>query len=172
MRLLALVLAAACILVGVLWADGSWRQAERGYILEFPRDHASHPAYKIEWWYYTGNLASSTKRFGYQLTFFRIGVEPEPKNASRWTVRDLFMTHFAVTDIGGKQYRFAERMNRAGAGWAGADVDRYRVWNQDWEARIDDEGRHHLEASDRDMSLTLELDTNKPPVTHGERGFS
>ena len=36
-----------------------------------------YPDYKIEWWYYTGNLASNDgKRFGYQLTFFRVGVEP------------------------------------------------------------------------------------------------
>jgi predicted secreted hydrolase len=172
MRLIPSRVAAGLFLAGMLSADTGWRQAKPGYILEFPRDHASHPAYKIEWWYYTGNLACSTKRFGYQLTFFRIGVELEPKNPSRWTVRDLFMTHFAITDISGKQYRFAERMNRAGAGWAGAHVDRYRVWNQDWEARIDDESRHHLEASDRDMSLRLELDGKKPPVTHGDHGFS
>src|SRR5262245_12270039 len=172
MRFLASNLAAASLLAGVLWPDGTWQQALPGYILEFPRDHASHPAYKIEWWYYTGNLASSTKRFGYQLTFFRIGVEPEPKNPSRWSVRDLFMTHFAITDINGRQHRVAERMNRGGPGWAGAEVGRYRVWNQDWEARIDDEGTHHLEASDRDMSLMLELAGNKHPVMHGEHGFS
>src|SRR5262249_11897207 len=137
-----------CLLTGTLVADGSWLQAIPGYTLEFPRDHASHPAYKIECWNYTGNLPRGPNRVGYQLTFVGSGVEPEPKNASRWTVRGLFITYFAITDIGGKQYRFAERMNRAGAGWAGADVDRYRVWNQNWEARIDDEGRHHLEASD------------------------
>jgi predicted secreted hydrolase len=76
------------------WADGAWRQALPGFDFEFPRDHASHPDYKIEWWYYTGNLASRDgRRFGYQVTFFRIGVESQPKNLSRWAVRDLFMTH-------------------------------------------------------------------------------
>ena len=34
-----------------------WREATAGYRFAFPRDHASHPDYKIEWWYYTGNLA-------------------------------------------------------------------------------------------------------------------
>ena len=38
--------------------DG-WRQAARGYTMAFPRDHGSHPDYRIEWWYYTGNLASA-----------------------------------------------------------------------------------------------------------------
>jgi predicted secreted hydrolase len=46
-------------------------------------DHASHPDYKIEWWYYTGNLdATDGRRFGYQLTFFRIGIDPAPANPS------------------------------------------------------------------------------------------
>lgn len=157
---------------GIAWADSAWRQALPGFGFEFPRDHGSHPAYKIEWWYYTGNLSSGGKRFGYQLTFFRIGVESQPKNPSRWAVRDLFMTHFAITNISGKQYRFAERMNRAGAGWAGAESGHYRVWNQDWEARIDAQGKHELKASDRDMKLALVLSEGKRPVIHGVRGIS
>ena len=158
MRFLVATVAAGLILAGVLWADGAWKQALPGFVFEFPRDHASHPDYKIEWWYYTGNVASTDgKRFGYQLTFFRIGVESQPKSPSRWAVRDLFMTHFAITDVSGKQYRFTDRMNRAGAGWAGSDSSRYRVWNQDWEARIDAEGRHQLMASDRNMKLKLAL---------------
>jgi predicted secreted hydrolase len=162
----------ASLASGIAWADSAWRPALPGFAFEFPRDHASHPEYKIEWWYYTGNLSSGNKRFGYQLTFFRIGVESQPKNTSRWAVRDLFMTHFAITDIGDNQYRFEERMNRAGAGWAGADSSRYRVWNQDWEARIDLEGNHQLRASERDMKLALVLSEGKRPVIHGERGVS
>ncbi|HCE03229.1 MAG TPA: carotenoid 1,2-hydratase, partial [Acidobacteria bacterium] len=51
-----------------------------------------------EWWYYTGNLATADgRRFGYQVTFFRIGVDPAPANPSRWAVRDLHMAHLAVT---------------------------------------------------------------------------
>ena len=173
MRFLGATVAAGLILAGVLWADGAWKQALPGFVFEFPRDHASHPDYKIEWWYYTGNVASNDgKRFGYQLTFFRIGVESQPKSPSRWAVRDLFMTHFAITDVSGKQYRFAERMNRAGAGWAGADASRYHVWNQDWEARSDVDGKHQLKASDRDMKLTLVLSEGKRPVIHGDRGIS
>src|SRR5215831_14107746 len=98
----------------------SWKQALPGYQFRFPRDHASHPDYKIEWWYYTGNLsAENGRRFGYQITFFRIGVDAKPANPSRWAVRDLFMTHLAVTDIDGGKYEFAERINRSGVGWAG-----------------------------------------------------
>jgi predicted secreted hydrolase len=45
--------------------------------LEFPKDHAPHPGYRTEWWYYTGNLqAESGERFGFQLTFFRSQISP------------------------------------------------------------------------------------------------
>src|SRR5215213_4424296 len=56
-----------------------WREAWPGYRFTFPRDHAAHEPYRIEWWYYTGNLQSKGgRRFGFQLTFFRTGVSPEP----------------------------------------------------------------------------------------------
>jgi predicted secreted hydrolase len=74
--------------------SATWREAAPGYRFEFPRDHASHPEFKLEWWYYTGNVQTAAgRRFGYQVTFFRVGVDPAPLNPSRWAVRDLFMTH-------------------------------------------------------------------------------
>jgi len=153
-------------------SDPAWRQAQTGYSFEFPRDHASHPEYKFEWWYYTGNLATSEgQRFGYQLTFFRVGVDRKPKNPSRWAVRDLYMTHFAITDVSGGRYRFAERMNRSGIGWAGASTDEYHVWNQDWEVKLC-QGKHQLRATEGEMALTLELEEGKPPVIHGQQGIS
>ncbi len=156
-----------------------WTHAAPGRPITLPRDHASHPEYKLEWWYYTGNLdGPDGERFGYQLTFFRVGVDPVPVNRSRWAVRDLIMTHVALTDAGGRRYLFAERLNRPGPGWAGASTDRYRVWNEDWEARLDD-GRHRLSAtassSDRvpvRFSIELTLDESQPPALHGDLGYS
>ena len=151
----------------------TWKQAEADYRFVFPRDHASHPAYKIEWWYYTGNLsAADGRRFGYQLTFFRIGFVPQPANPSRWAVRDVFMTHLALTDIGAGRYRFRERLNRAGVGWAGAATDTYRVWNEDWIARLAPDGRHLLRADDEAFGLDLALEPGKAPTIHGSRGIS
>src|SRR5687768_12726744 len=58
-----------------------WREAAAGYRIELPRDHASHPEFKIEWWYYTGNVYTTAgRRFGYQVTFFRVGIDPAPAN--------------------------------------------------------------------------------------------
>ncbi len=153
--------------------EPAWKDAAPGRALSLPADHASHPEYKVEWWYYTGNLdAADGQRFGYQLTFFRIGVDPAPLNRSRWAVRDLFMAHLALTDVTGRRYRFSERLNRSGPGWAGASTADYRVWNEDWQASLAPGGAHHLVAAADGLGIDLRLDQTRPAVLHGERGYS
>ena len=151
-----------------------WQHASPDRVLEFPRDHASHPAYRIEWWYYTGNLdAAGGRSFGYQVTFFRVGVDPAPANPSRWAVRDLYMAHLAVTDLENGRHLFDERLNRAGGGWAGARDDRLEVWNEDWRLWL--EGSNHrmeLASEDAGFGLALSLVDARPPVLHGGNGFS
>jgi predicted secreted hydrolase len=74
--------------------------------LEFPRDHAPHPGFRTEWWYWTGNLKSDTGRhFGFQLTFFRYQLThfggaaewPEPRSA--WRSRQIYLGHAALSDL-------------------------------------------------------------------------
>jgi len=151
----------------------AWREAVAGYQFAFPRDHASHPDYKIEWWYYTGNVETTAgRRFGYQVTFFRVGVDPTPANPSAWAVRDLYMAHLAVSDPQGRRYRFDEKLTRGGPGLSGAATDRYRVWNEDWRAGLDAAGRHVVSARGRGLAVELVLDEGKPPAINGIGGIS
>lgn len=153
-------------------AEQTWKEAAPGYQFSFPRDHAAHPDYRIEWWYYTGNVETREgRRFGYQLTFFRTGVVPTAVNPSRWAVRDLYMAHFAVSDLENQKFYSFERLARAGVGWAGADTEHYRVWNETWEARLDGD-THVLMAKDSGVRLQLTLVPEKLPVIHGENGVS
>ncbi len=153
------------MMTAALGAAAPWREATKGYSFAFPRDHASHPDYKIEWWYYTGNVAAvDGRRFGFQVTFFRVGIDNAPTNPSRWAVRDLFMTHLAVSDLKGQRYRYVERLNRGGPGLAGAAADRYHVWNEDWTASLDANGHHVLRASSEKAGIDLVLDEGKAPV--------
>jgi predicted secreted hydrolase len=150
----------------------SWKEATAGYTYSFPRDHASHPDYKIEWWYYTGNVkAKDGRRFGYQVTFFRVGIDPSPANPSKWAVRDLFMTHLAISDPSGKRYRYAEKLSRGGPGLAGAAANRYQVWNDDWTATLV-ENRHILKAASPQAAIDFSLDEGKAPAIHGVGGIS
>ena len=161
------------VALGPAFAQTAWKNASPDHRFEFPRDHASHPDAKIEWWYYTGNVATSTgRRFGYQVTFFRVGVDHTPENPSKWAVRDIFMAHLAVSDPDGKRYRFDERLSRGGPGLSGASTDRYRVWNDDWSAGLDDAGRHVVQARAAEAAVTLTLDEGKAPALNGVKGFS
>ena len=155
----------------ILAAD--WQPTPQNYALTFPKDHGSHSAQKIEWWYFTGNLqAADGHLFGYQLTFFRIGTDPQPANPSAWTVRDLHMAHFAVSDLSGGKYFHQQRLNRAGPGLSGADLERLAVWNGPWRAEMKDANQISLQANDPAFEINLTLAVAQPPVLHGDRGYS
>ena len=142
----------------------------------FPEDHGPHPEYQTEWWYFTGNLKDGRgRRFGYQLTFFRMALAPHaPARLSRWGADQVYLAHFALTDVEGKRFRFAERFSRAALGLAGAGGRPLSVWLEDWSAR---ETRASplsmkLVAADAGASLDLDLESLKPVVLNGERGLS
>ena len=150
-----------------------WKKAAPSRPVRVPDDHVAHPDYRIEWWYYTGNLRGDDgKAYGYQVTFFRVGVDPAPENPSRFAVRDLYMAHVALTDVDGVGHRFADRLNRAGVHWAGARSDRYEVWNENWRASLDAEGRHRITADAGPFALDLTAEPGKPAVLQGEGGYS
>jgi predicted secreted hydrolase len=149
-----------------------WRPALPGYRYSFPRDHAAHPEFQTEWWYYTGHLrARDGRRFGFELTFFRVGVRREVRSRSAWALHDVHFAHFALTDVGRRRFHVTDRINRGALGMSGALTERYRVWIDDWEASLDGE-RHALRASHPDWSLALSLRSTRPPVIHGVDGVS
>jgi predicted secreted hydrolase len=174
-----------CCLSGVpiVSADSnSFTQAREGYRYQFPRDHGSHDRFRTEWWYYTGNLTTKDGRpFGYQLTFFRRGIPPDQVETlpSKWSITQLYLAHFAVTDLKKTRFRFVEKVSRAALGKAGAEADRLHVWIDQWrvEARAPDAAgaspdAQILEASDGDLALRLKVIPQKPVVIHGDGGIS
>ena len=78
----------------------AWQIARPDYAWSFPEDHWARPDYKTEWWYFTGHLTGENgRRFGYQFTFFRVGLLPEkPALESDWATRELIMGHAAISD--------------------------------------------------------------------------
>lgn len=174
--LLAVASVASASALGEYRAESSFRSAREGYRFEFPRDHGSHDEFRTEWWYYTGHMqATDGRRFGYELTFFRRALPPEDVKTgpSRWSLSQLYLAHFAVTDVGAGRFRFAEKLSRAGVGKAGADSGRLRVWIDDWRAELSDDGAEQtLEARDGSLTLSLSLKPAKPFVVHGHNGVS
>jgi predicted secreted hydrolase len=150
-----------------------FRRALPGYVYRFPADHAAHPQYRTEWWYYTGHLSTPDNgRFGFQLTFFRHALRPASmESQSRWSLHTLYFAHFAVTDEKGNNYRFQEKVSRGALHMAGADANVYRVWVEDWSVGLQG-NRHKLKAGNGDMGIDLALVPIKSAVIHGENGVS
>ena len=160
--------AAALAMLLIFTSSFTYQLAVPGRKLTFPRDHFSHPDFKTEWWYYTGHLETeSGKSYGYQVTFFRFGLRDRQKEEGEPPLfTDLYMAHFALSDKEGKRFRFSERANRGYDNKAGASVQHYLVWNEDW--KVEAQGVSHvIEVRDRDVALRLRLSPLKPQVLHG-----
>jgi predicted secreted hydrolase len=150
-----------------------YRLALPGYQYEFPRDHFDHPDFQTEWWYYTGNVhTGGGQRFGFELTFFRQGVDRSATTQSVWDIRDVWMAHLALSDIDGRRFFHTERLSRAGAGLAGADLKQRRVWNGNWRSQWLDQRTQELNAIANNFSLKLQLRAEKAPIIHGKDGIS
>ncbi|MGH8209142.1 MAG: lipocalin-like domain-containing protein, partial [Steroidobacteraceae bacterium] len=147
----------------------------------------------------TGNLDSATgERFGFELTFFRFALAPVSASSaltapsaasatpaapvrpvsnaveSAWRTKQIYMAHFAITDVARRRFRFAQKLSRAAVGLAGAQLPPLRVWIDDWSlaAVSPDEIHWSLHAAQSGYELTLDAQGLSPPVLNGERGFS
>jgi len=160
------------------FTEEGFRVPVAGAALEFPRAHASHPDFKIEWWYLTGHLqGAGGERFGYQATFFR-NAAPLADRATEENTHfgdsQFYMAHAAVTDIGGKTFHHQERINRNG--WdADASTAALDVRNGNWTLRMPDPATETMELAFSirgDVRATLRLVPRKPLVRFGEDGVS
>lgn len=148
----------------------------------FPADHGPHAEYRTEWWYFTGNLATAEgRRFGYQLTFFRTALAPRAaERQSAWGTNQIYMAHFALSDVGGGRFLAFERFARGAQNLAGARAAPVRVWLEDWSAEAL-AGRPEaypglpplrLRASVAEVAVDLTVESRKPVVPQGQRGLS
>lgn len=156
--------------------EPAYRLALPGYVFEFPRDHGAHSEFQIEWWYYTGVLEGDGKRFGYELTFFRLGMDHIASNPSAWNVDELHVAHFALSELTDGRFRYFERIHRSGPGIAYARPGSLDVRNESWTVRLlegaEAPGTMALRAFADGILLELDLVPSKPPVIHGTDGVS
>jgi predicted secreted hydrolase len=153
-----------------------YERANQPRPFHFPADHGPHPEFRNEWWYVTGNLADAAGRqFGYQLTFFRIALSPDPPATdSTWRTHQVYMGHFALTDVRGEKHQGFERFSRGAIGLAGAQATPFRVWLEDWA--LSGTGATtwpmRLQAQEGGIALDLTLQAGKPVVLQGDQGLS
>ena len=152
---------------------------------EFPRDHGPHPDFRQEWWYVTGNLdAADGERFGFELTFFRVALVPPPgaraappaapptAPASAWRTGEIYMAHFAVTDVARARFRFEQKLSRGALGLAGSQGAPMHVWLDDWSLEARGGEPWQLRAVQPGYAIELVLEPQGAPVLNGEAGLS
>ena len=142
---------------------------------EFPQDHGSHPEFRSEWWYFTGNLAGADeRRFGFELTFFRFALAPQqPERPSAWGTNQVWMAHLSLTDAQANRFIAAERFSREALGLAGSEAEPFSLWLEDWSvvSQGPDFFPLRLTAATEEGELRLTLTTQRGPVSHGEDGL-
>ncbi len=143
----------------------------------FPSDHADHPEFRNEWWYFTGNLQNEVGRpFGFQVTLFRNSLVPEApeESGSPWRTNQLYMGHLALSDIQEDRFYHAERFQRSALGLAGVDAQPLRIWLDDWEIKgvSKDPMKWQLFAKTEEFGINLEVTPIKPLVLQGNQGLS
>lgn len=154
-----------------------YARADRPRRFAFPDDHGPHPPFKHEWWYFTGNLSDKDgRRFGYQLTLFRIAMSPHPRpGESAWGTRQLYMAHFALTDAADDGFHAFQRFERGAMGLAGAAARPFHVWLDDWSVTAVAPGAAfpaRLHAAQDGYGVNLTLQRGKPVVLEGDHGLS
>ncbi|MDQ2680459.1 MAG: carotenoid 1,2-hydratase [Candidatus Eremiobacteraeota bacterium] len=154
---------------------GGFTEATAPYTFSFPRDHAAHDGYRTEWWYFTGHLrAGDGHRFGYELTFFRIGIAPHATHMrpgeSRWHGTQLYPAHFAITDERSGRFVYYEDFARDALAQGRASPRRLDVRVHDWTLR--GPMPFSLHASKGGDGIDLAVNSRKPPAIHGVGGIS
>lgn len=151
-----------------------------GRMLRFPRDHGAHPGSRIEWWYATGWLGTpAAPVLGFQVTFFRWRHPAEALPGGRFAPRHLLMAHAALTDLGARRHRHAQRMVR----WSGDETAPLehttradtRVRLGGWQLQRDPaRGAYRAEVADGSahFGLVLALAPTQPLLLQGQAGHS
>ena len=134
---------------GNMQSSDAFTPVKRGYTVELPRDHMSHPDFQLEWWYLTFVLsAEDGQEFGLQYTLFRFNTElnapPSVKVnaensaevnannhiAKNWTNGQQWMGHASLHTA--EQHYFEERFASGGVGNAYVNQQPFTTVIDDW----------------------------------------
>jgi len=145
-----------------------------GAVLQFPRDHGAHPAFRLEWWYVTGwlNPDRGGPPLGFQVTFFRVRPGLDEDNPSAFAARQVLFAHAALSDPSLGRLVHDQRIARQGFGLAQAKLGDADVVLDDWTLRRSNDGRFTTRVHGEGFDLDLVLTPTQPPLLQGRGGYS
>jgi predicted secreted hydrolase len=153
-------------------AQVRYPEVEAGTVLEFPRDHGSHPAFRTEWWYVTAWMRDGDGNdIGVQITFFRNRPGIAEGESSRFAPRQLLFAHAAIADPRHGRLRHDQRAAREGFGLAEASAMTTGVHIGDWSLRLAGDS-YVARVNAREFTIDAEFAAPAPPLLQGTRGVS
>ena len=174
-------------------SEGAFEIARPGRVFEFPKDHASHPSFSIEWWYVTGHLSTGAPQpLGFQATFFRRATLPLSRSGTTNTPQvadpnfghsQIFLAHMALADPNTGQFWHQERIARDGwDAWARTNTLDVRHGNWSIQQLHTTSSSNLLTATNElfqlrgtvgpNTGLELQMAPAKPRVLFGTNGVS
>ncbi len=147
---------------------------------KFPADHGPHNNFRTEWWYFTGNLsAPDGRKFGYEFTVFRnASTFNSIKRKSDFEKDQVYMAHFAVSDIKNQKFYYKEKIASGESDDAGVSSEPFKIKVIDWtvDGNYPDKNYYRpnfqINASTQNYSISLILQSDKPLVLQGDNGIS
>nr|WP_283645226.1 lipocalin-like domain-containing protein [Alteromonas macleodii] len=134
---------------GNMQSSDAFTPVKRGYTVELPRDHKSHPDFQLEWWYLTFVLSTEDgQEFGLQYTLFRFNTELDAPQSTKanaensaevnannhiaknWSDGQQWMGHASLHTA--EQHYFEERFASGGVGNAYVNQQPFTTVIDDW----------------------------------------
>lgn len=142
-----------------------------------PRDHRMHPAFRTEWWYFTGwfNSPALSEPIGVQITFFRSAPNVNVLNPSTFAPKQLLFAHAAVAMPSAGKLKHDQIIRRAGSGGALIQATSQQVLNiqmPGWQLHTAQGEQWQCQIQTPQLAIDLSIEQTQTPWMQGEGGYS
>lgn len=142
-----------------------------------PRDHGAHPAFRTEWWYFTGWFESPalSQPLGVQITFFRSAPNVNVLNPSAFSPKQLLFAHAAVAIPSVGKLKHDQIIRRAGSGGALIQSTNEQVLNiqmPGWQLQSAQGEQWECKIQTPQLSIDLRMEQTQTPWMQGLGGYS
>ncbi|MFL9910580.1 carotenoid 1,2-hydratase [Paraburkholderia sp. RL17-337-BIB-A] len=138
-----------------------------------PEDTGAHPAFRTEWWYATGWLATPDNQpLGFQITFFRSATGHDAADPSAFAPSQLIIAHAALSDPAVGHLAHDQRIARQGFGLVYAKPGNTDVKLEAWKITRAADGHYDVTVDANGFALHLALTPTQAPLVQGEHGYS
>lgn len=142
-----------------------------------PRDHGAHPAFRTEWWYFTGWFESPalSQPLGVQITFFRSAPNVNVLNPSAFSPKQLLFAHAAVAIPSVGKLKHDQIIRRAGSGGALIQSTNEQVLNiqmPGWQLQSAQGEQWECKIQTPQLSMDLLIEQTQAPWMQGLDGYS